>query len=350
MQTRKRAKSVMFGRKQAEPENREKKEPTKHHVVVKEEEHEAHKTAEKASVVERRPVHEKPQMDETLSAELPKNDDDTKSEEETNEVEETVSKNDLIEDSSSSEVPEAPKDVKEALSETPSKPAAVPESEQATSSKSLETPAQPVATPEHEGSEELSSTLPPSAFTIQSDEQAPVESTTPTRSGKKRFIVYFFVVAFISFVLGLAAMAGASYFGIANLHLTNLTNDVHVPGILSKKPTPTLIPPTAAPTQKPVSLSAYTISVLNGSGIAGKAASEKTALTGAGFTVSTVGNAANSNFTQTEISAKSSVDQAYLAKLESTLQKDYQVDSTVATSPASSQTDVTVTLGSSTAQ
>lgn len=354
MQTRKRAKSVMFGRKHPETENKEKKEPTKHHVVVKEVEHEAHKTAEKATVVERRTVHEKPQMDETLSAELPNNEDDSKIVLDTKEIEETDSKNDLVEDSTSIEAPEAPKDFKETLSESPSKPVAVPESEQTTTPKPIVTPVQPIVTPDQsvqqEGSEELSSTLPPSAFTIQTDEQAPIENSTPARSGKKRFLVYFLVVAFISFILGLAAMAGASYFGIANLHLTNLANDVHVPGILAKKPTPSPIPPTAVPTQKPVNLSAYTISILNGSGIAGKAATEKSTLSAAGFTVSTVGNAANSNFTQTEISAKSTVDQVYLTKLESTLQKDYQVDSTVSTNPASSQTDVTVTIGSSTAK
>lgn len=368
MQTRKRAKSVMFGRKHAEPETKERKEALHHHVVAKEEEHkhapvhEPVKTVEKAAVVERRIVREKPQIDDSLSAELPKTDEemdtieDVKEEKEAEEVknsEETESKNDLEADSSKSEAPEAPKDIKEALSEAPAKPAAVPENEESSSPAPLEIPTQPAATPEQSvtqgGADELSDTLPPSAFTIQNGEPAP-SATNAASGSKKKFVVYFLVVAFISFVLGLGAMAGASYFGLANLHLTTLTNDVHVPGILAKKPTPTPVTPTAAPTQKPVKLSAFTISVLNGSGIAGKAATEKATLTAAGFTVSSVGNAANSNFSKTEISAKSSVDQAFLAKLENTLQKDYQVDTTISSAPASSQTDVTVTLGSSTAQ
>jgi hypothetical protein len=345
MQTRKRAKSVMFGNKHT---HIEKKEPTEHHAVKKEEVTENEKIATKATVVERRPVHEKPLIEEELSPSPPK------VENEPEEVEETKS-NEVEEDSLAAPAPEEPKDIKEALSDAVVEPSAQATSEESTLSKPVETPLEPTATPnqpiQQGESQELSSTLPPSAFTIQTDEQAPLANNPVSGTGgKKRFVIYFFVVAFISFILGLGAMAGASYFGIANLHLNKLTSGVHVPGLLGQKPTPTSMPPTVAPTQKPVDLTAYTIAVLNGSGIAGKAAEEKTILSTAGFKITSVGNADKSTYTQTEISATSSVDQAFLSKLETVLQKDYDVDTTVATSPTSSQTDVTVTLGSSNAQ
>lgn len=343
MQTRKRAKSVMFGKKITD---KEKKEPTKHHIVEKEVIKESEKTAAKASVVERRAVPEKPHIDEELSSKLPE------TEEESQVIDETPA-NDIAEDSPVSEAPEPPKDIKEALSENTDDPIVQPKGEDHVLSQPIETPPQPVVTPDQsvsqEGTQELSSTLPPSAFSIQTDDQAPPVNNTVT-PGKKRFVIYFFVVAFISFILGLAAMAGASYFGLTNFNLNKLSSNVHIPNMLGQKPTPTVMPPTVAPTQKPVNLAAYTIAVLNGSGIAGKAASEKSALTSAGFSVTSVGNAANSNYTKTEISAKSSVDQAFLTKLENELQNDYVVDTSVATSPSSSQTDVTVILGTSSAQ
>jgi hypothetical protein len=343
MQTRKRAKSVMFGNKITD---KEKKEPAKHHIVEKEVIKESEKTAAKASVVERRAVPEKPHIDEELSSDLPKTDEESQT------VEESQS-SDVPEDSPISAEPEPPKDIKEASSENANDTIAQPKSEDHVLSQPIEKPEQPAVTPDQSlsqgGSQDLSSTLPPSAFSIQTDDQTPAVNNTGT-PGKKRFVIYFFVVAFISFILGLAAMAGASYFGLTNLHLNKLTSNVHIPNMLGQKPTPTVIPPTVAPTQKPVNLTAYTIAVLNGSGIAGKAASEKSALTSAGFSVTSVGNATNSNYTKTEISAKSSVDQAFLTKLESELQNDYDVNTSIATSPSSSQTDVTVTLGTSTAQ
>ena len=78
----------------------------------------------------------------------------------------------------------------------------------------------------------------------------------------------------------------------------------------------------------------------------------KTSLTTAGFKVTTTGNADNSDYTKTQISAKKSVDPAFLAKLEDELKKTFVVDTTVATLPSAPSTpnDVTVTLGKSTAQ
>lgn len=107
--------------------------------------------------------------------------------------------------------------------------------------------------------------------------------------------------------------------------------------------------PTATATPAPsasVDLSKYTISILNGSGIAGEAGKVKTLLTDAEFKVGTTGNAATYDFTKTVVKAKSSVDSAYVAKLIETLSKTYEVDKAQTLSD-SSKDDVQVIVGTS---
>ncbi len=329
MQTRKRAKSVSFGKKTKE------KEEVKKSVEEEAVSAESSNASEKTTVVERRPVPEKPHVEE-LSETPPKDE----SEDSQPDVETPSSE--FVTDSPLSTSPELTKDTSE--------------TEKASENLPVETTTQLSSTPEQgqpAESEELSSTLPPSAFTIQSNEQpaAPAPaSSAPQGDGKKRFGLYFIVVAFLSFILGLGAMAAASYFGLVNSNLPKIPVSIHMPAILGQKPTPTAPPPTVKPTQKPVDTAAFTISVLNGSGISGKAATVKLTLTTAGFKVTSSGNADKSDFTKTEIAAKKSVDPAYLTKLEDELKKSYDVDTSVATSPEASPADVTVTLGSNSAK
>lgn len=101
------------------------------------------------------------------------------------------------------------------------------------------------------------------------------------------------------------------------------------------------------PTPKPVNLSAYTITVLNGSYLSGEAAKVKTSLVSAGFTVGSIGNASSHDATETVIAAKSSVDQAYLNKLTQVLQNTYVVSQQTTTLLDTANADVVVTIGSS---
>lgn len=107
--------------------------------------------------------------------------------------------------------------------------------------------------------------------------------------------------------------------------------------------------PTASPTIKPTaspsaSLSKYKIKILNGSGIKGEAGKVQTLIESAGFTVLSTGNASTYDFTKTQISIKTGVDQEFIASLIKTLEKNYQLEDT---KTSSSQTnDVTVTVGS----
>jgi hypothetical protein len=86
-------------------------------------------------------------------------------------------------------------------------------------------------------------------------------------------------------------------------------------------PTPAI---TAEPT-KTVDLKKYEIEILNGSGVAGEASKQKDSLETAGFTISSIGNASNSDYKNTVIKAKTEVDKAFIAKLKSALESAFTV-------------------------
>jgi len=108
-------------------------------------------------------------------------------------------------------------------------------------------------------------------------------------------------------------------------------------------PTPTVIP---EPT-KTIDLSKYSIKILNGSGVDGKAGRQKTNLEGEGLTVSTIGNAANSDYTATIIQAKKEVDKVFLDKLKSVLEESFVVGE-IEELPEDADSDVNVIIGSET--
>lgn len=111
---------------------------------------------------------------------------------------------------------------------------------------------------------------------------------------------------------------------------------------VTQVPTPAIFPT--------VSLTKYTIKVLNGSGTAGVAAKAKTLLTNAGFTVSGIDNADTSNFTKTIISIKATVDATYVQKLQDALSTNYLVSSVTTPLANSADSDVVVIIGSSTSK
>lgn len=79
--------------------------------------------------------------------------------------------------------------------------------------------------------------------------------------------------------------------------------------------------PTAAPTKVPVDKEAYVIEIQNGSGIAGEGARVKETLEAAGFKVGLVGNADNSNYTDTIIKVNDEVTKGYIEALTKTLEE-----------------------------
>jgi len=154
---------------------------------------------------------------------------------------------------------------------------------------------------------------------------------------KKSNWLFFILVVLITFVIGIIGIAGFYYFSDK--------------GVINATPTPTIVPTIEpSPTVAEVDLSEFPIEVLNGSGISGVAAKVKTQLTDAGFTVDSVGNAKNSDFTKTIISVKKSVSEAFVNKIIDELKKNYSVEEKTETLEDSNDADVVVTIGSSTAE
>lgn len=111
--------------------------------------------------------------------------------------------------------------------------------------------------------------------------------------------------------------------------------------VVTISPTPTVM---TEPT-KAIDLSKYEIQILNGSEVEGEAGRQRTNLEGEGFTVSFVGNAAESNYTETIIQAKKEADKAFLDKLKSVLEKSFVVGETEEL-PQDDDSDVIIIIGS----
>ena len=109
---------------------------------------------------------------------------------------------------------------------------------------------------------------------------------------------------------------------------------------------PTMTPTVSATPSASVELSKYTISIFNGSGIAGEAGKAKILLTTAGFKVGSTANAATYDYTKTIIKAKSTVVVTFISSLSAALGKTYVVD-TPQTLASSSADTVQVVIGSS---
>lgn len=115
----------------------------------------------------------------------------------------------------------------------------------------------------------------------------------------------------------------------------------------ANKPSPTAVV-SPSPTQVAVDVSAYTISVLNGSGKAGEAAKAKTLLVGEDYTVEIVGNASESTYDKTVIKVKKSVPSAFVDALKKSLEPSYVLDPIVAELADTKNTDVEIIIGSET--
>lgn len=89
--------------------------------------------------------------------------------------------------------------------------------------------------------------------------------------------------------------------------------------------------PTPASTPEPpkeVDLSKYEIQILNGSGVTGEAGRQREVLEEEGFVISSVGNADNSDFSDTIIQAKKEVEKEFLDKLKSVLEISFTLGET----------------------
>jgi hypothetical protein len=173
-------------------------------------------------------------------------------------------------------------------------------------------------------------------------EPASVDQTTVSEPKKSSSIALWIIIPGI-FLLG-AILGGIVFYqrGVSTGEETSTPTPIATASLVS---TPT---PSASPSAS-VSLSKYTITIFNGSGIAGEAGKAKTLLTTAGFKVGSTANAATYDYTKTIIKAKSSVEASFVSSLSTSLGKTYTVDK--AQTLASSSADmVQVVIGNSKAQ
>ncbi len=103
--------------------------------------------------------------------------------------------------------------------------------------------------------------------------------------------------------------------------------------------------PTAEPSPTPViDLAQYEIEILNGGGISGEAGRQKINLEEEGFTVSAIGNADNSDYTETIIKAKKTVVKAFTDRLKDVLGNTFTVGA-VEILPEDASTPIVVIIG-----
>lgn len=134
------------------------------------------------------------------------------------------------------------------------------------------------------------------------------ENPVPNMPAPKNFmwpILFVFIIALV--------MLGGIFIYKQGMNKTEKIN------VVSLSPTP-MPSPTPIPV---IDLSKYSIEILNGSEAAGEAGRQKESLDGEGFTVSSVGNADESTYTETIIQVKKEVDSAFLDKLKSILENTF---------------------------
>jgi len=185
----------------------------------------------------------------------------------------------------------------------------------------------PVETPEVPENPEAFPGDPLSTF----KERVNSELNMPDSTGNKNYmwpILLIFAVAIV-LLIGLFAYRKGAFNRVAT-----------VVNKASATPTPAATPvPTATP-----DLTKFEIEILNGSTVTGEASKEKAVLAAAGYTVSSVGNADNSDYTTTIIKAQSQVDSGFIAELKTTLSNTYTLGDTQVLS-SSAAVPVQVILG-----
>jgi len=144
--------------------------------------------------------------------------------------------------------------------------------------------------------------------TSQNIENVPKKSSIPV------FLSYF-VVLIVGILIGVLVMF------LFNKPTEKKSSETQLP------PTDIVSEPTVTPTTVAVELDKYNIKVLNGSTVKGEAGKLKSLLENEGYANISIGNAINSDFTDSLIMAKKEVDPVYLEKLQSFLSKIYILSS-----------------------
>jgi hypothetical protein len=146
-----------------------------------------------------------------------------------------------------------------------------------------------------------------------------------------------FLRIFIIIVI-LALLGGGGYYFWQSRNKTSTTTE-------TTEVTPTQEMEEPTPTPEEVNKGDFTIEVQNGSGIAGEAGRAQKLLEDDEYTVKGTSNADNYDYTETVIQADSSVPDAWIDQLVSTLEKKYTVQTRIDDKSGSSDADVIVIVG-----
>ncbi len=149
------------------------------------------------------------------------------------------------------------------------------------------------------------------------------------------------IVACLCIIFTILGFTGGYFY--AKGYLGGMTGSSNTPDAMDTVPTFT---PT--PTIEEVDLSAFSIEILNGSGVAGVAGTEQTSLEADGFSVENTGNAETQDFAETAIAVKSSVPEEFIEKLKTSLSERYTVDATIEELDDDAEYDIVITIGSET--
>lgn len=165
----------------------------------------------------------------------------------------------------------------------------------------------------------------------------PIYQEPKTKSAKWLWILVILIIIgglVFAYVRGIGPFA----------NINNLSKSTPSPTPESVQATST---PEASPSPTPASVdkTKAKVRVLNGSGTTGKAATVKAFLETLGWKVSSIGNADNSDFTQTEVRVKDKFS-TYSDAMVSDLSSKYSATANSKALEASDSADIEVTIGS----
>lgn len=158
-----------------------------------------------------------------------------------------------------------------------------------------------------------------------------LEINNPPQTVVSTFPKIILVIPLLLLIIGFFVVFGSKIKTNNNLQINPV---VSITPTIANNPTPTVIP-----------LGSLKIQVLNGSGTPGEASKIVNLLSKNNFNIQTTGNAANFDFTQTQIQIKESVSNDVSALLISSLKNNYPAKILSEKLPESSEFDIVITTG-----
>ena len=154
---------------------------------------------------------------------------------------------------------------------------------------------------------------------------------------RKPFLKIFLIVLFICIILGM--IIGGIYY-----YKTKVSKNINPNGDESNNITPSLSQ-SITPTSTSIDFLKYSLSILNGSGIAGEASKASKLLENGGFSKAKSGNAKTYDYTTTVISLKENIPNEVYEKLKSTLESTYIIEKSESFLNNDSEFDIEITVG-----